>query len=887
MPDTLEQPPDGPDAEAARLHEEAQRHHDRGEYEAARALFERALALRRAALGDDTLPTAQTLGALALVLAQQGEPAAAQSMIERVLAVRERILGPDHADVAEALNNLGFMRRAQGDAEGAQRLYERALAIRERVLGPGHPLTANTLSNLGVLAAAQREYTVARRYHEQALGIYERATDPDDLQIGRALNNLAAVLADRGDMDEALPLLTRSLDLHERAVGPQHPSVANVLSNLADLSSKLRDYAAARPLYERALIIRQRTLGAAHPRTAEAVGKLLGALSMESDFAQAIPLNRIAQALKRAPGSPDAATKEALRAFVDQLDTQAKRPRLSPPDQHALAEAAELQQRADTLIASHDFGGAQAALERALGLREGVSGPDDFDLTPLLRALAMALQAQGEYERSRQIHERIAAIHLRALGQDHPMTLVAQAQLMGKQIEDEGLAVAFPVMEQLHAALLRQVTPDHPLAQVTEQTSAMMEQLKALRQEQQPDAPQQPSTTPPERAVSEALAGLDDVDWRTLRHAYGPAADVPGQLRALLSPDAHIRGRALRHLYSNIWHQGSVYEATALAVPFLIKLLAYPWTPDRTGILYLLAAIAESSESAAGGAAGDPSAKATHDAVSDGLPLYLDLLDPAHSQELRAAAIVTLAALPERSTESVSRLQTAFAMERDARTRLWLLWTLGQVMDESERANAYFADNVSRTADPNLAFLAAAALATRTGEATSPQAVEALIAAVGAAGGAESNGEILDLDDEMGPLASEQWPGMIELAVERLAKLGEGRAEPALVRALHLTRLGDAARAVAEALLDLVFNDGQIRRKGTAISRLPDGRRKVAYWEAARQPERGASSLTASQRLALEALAVHDPFWEQEHDLLAVFGLPATRDGLAGLLAQA
>jgi tetratricopeptide (TPR) repeat protein len=891
MPDTLQQPPDGPDAEAARVHDEAQRHHDAGEYAAARSLFERALALRRSALGDDALPTAETLGALALVLAQQGEPAPAQAMIERVLAVRERILGPDHPDVAEALNNLGFMRRAQGDAEGARRLYERALAIRERVLGPDHPLTASSLSNLGVLAAAQREYAAARRYHERALSIFEQAAEPDDLRTGRALNNLAAVLADQGDVDAALELLARALDLHERAVGPRHASVANVLTNLADLHYKRRDYAAARSLYERALIIRQRTLGAAHPRTAEAVTKLLGALSMAQEFAQAIPLNRIAQALRRAPGRPDAATEEALRAFVDQLDARANRPPLSPDDQRALAEATELLQRAEALIASQDFGGAQAALERALVLREGVFGPDDFDLTPLLRALAMTLQAQGEYERQRQLQERIVALHVRALGQDHPLTLMAQAQAMSQQIEDKGWEAAFPMMEQLHAALSRQATPDHPLAQAAQQTSVMMEQLKALRQQQQPGAPEQPPAAPvPERAVSETLAGLDDVPWRALLLAYGPATDVPSQLRALLAPDAQTRGRALRQLYGNIWHQGSVYEATAHAVPFLIKLLAYPGTPDRTGILYLLAAIAESG----GSASGDPTAKAAHDAVSAGLGLYLDLLDPAHSQELRAAAIATLTAFPERSAQSVSRLQAALAMERDAQTRLWLLWALGQVMDESEEANAYFADIVSRTADPDLAFLAAAALAGRTGEATPPRAVEALLAAIGAADGAESNtesntesnGETPDLDDEMAPLASDQWPGMIEFAVERLATLGEGQAEQALARALQRTRDGDAARAVAEALLDRVFNDGQIRPKGVARSRLPDGRWKVAYWEAARPPERGATTLTASQRLALEALAAHDPFWAQEHDLLTLYGLPATRDGLDGLLAQ-
>jgi hypothetical protein len=218
--------------------------------------------------------------------------------------------------------------------------------------------------------------------------------------------------------------------------------------------------------------------------------------------------------------------------------------------------------------------------------------------------------------------------------------------------------------------------------------------------------------------------------------------------------------------------------------------------------------------------------------------------------------------------------------------RLRLLWALGQVMDASEQARAFFGDLLSRTDDSNLAFLAAAALAGRAGEATPPRAVEVLVEGAGAVGGAGPSGDTVDLEDAIASLATEQWPGMTELAVARLTKLGPGRAEPALLRAFQRTCDGDAARAVAEALLDLVCNDGQIQTKGTAMSRQPDGRRKVAYWESKRQPERDPATLSAGQRAVFQALAAHDPFWEQEHDLLALYGLPATREGLRGFLTH-
>ncbi|MDG4757500.1 hypothetical protein [Micromonospora sp. WMMD710] len=76
------------------------------------------------------------------------------------------------------------------------------------------------------------------------------------------------------------------------------------------------------------------------------------------------------------------------------------------------------------------------------------------------------------------------------------------------------------------------------------------------------------------------LDGLDDIDWARLGHAYGAADDVPGQLRALLSLDPATRDEALGDLYTNVFHQGNRFEASAYVVPFLLEMLADPATPD-------------------------------------------------------------------------------------------------------------------------------------------------------------------------------------------------------------------------------------------------------------------------------------------------------------------
>lgn len=90
----------------------------------------------------------------------------------------------------------------------------------------------------------------------------------------------------------------------------------------------------------------------------------------------------------------------------------------------------------------------------------------------------------------------------------------------------------------------------------------------------------------------DVLAGLDEIDWAGLKHAYGPAGDVPGLIRALASAEPDERERAQHALYGNVFHQGSRYEATAYAVPFLARLAVDPQVPQRDEIVLMLAAMA-------------------------------------------------------------------------------------------------------------------------------------------------------------------------------------------------------------------------------------------------------------------------------------------------------
>lgn len=83
------------------------------------------------------------------------------------------------------------------------------------------------------------------------------------------------------------------------------------------------------------------------------------------------------------------------------------------------------------------------------------------------------------------------------------------------------------------------------------------------------------------------LSGLDRPDWPGLRHAHGPAADVPAALRALAIGGTTQANRALALLTDALCPEGRLYPATVAAVPFLAELALRPG-PRVPGVLRLL-----------------------------------------------------------------------------------------------------------------------------------------------------------------------------------------------------------------------------------------------------------------------------------------------------------
>lgn len=134
----------------------------------------------------------------------------------------------------------------------------------------------------------------------------------------------------------------------------------------------------------------------------------------------------------------------------------------------------------------------------------------------------------------------------------------------------------------------------------------------------------------PRMDLAHPLDGLEAAPWVSSSHAYGSAEDVPDLLRALTGTDAAAADEALSELYGSVLHQGTVYAASAEAVPFLARIAA---AGHRTAdVLGLLGGMAE-SEDEYGVAPGGVRA-----AVAAQLELLLPLLADAESDVRRTVA---------------------------------------------------------------------------------------------------------------------------------------------------------------------------------------------------------------------------------------------------------
>lgn len=217
------------------------------------------------------------------------------------------------------------------------------------------------------------------------------------------------------------------------------------------------------------------------------------------------------------------------------------------------------------------------------------------------------------------------------------------------------------------------------------------------------------------------FAGIDEVDWASMEHAYGPADDVPALLTGLASADPLQRERALDGMYGAVHHQGDVYACTLACIPFLFELVADPSVAERGSIVELLTSIGgieldeddeeELDEDEIEGAANYAMAAA---AVCAGAEVFVGLLADA-DRGVRLTAPLALATLHAEPPRVLALLRKRLPVEPDEEVRLALVEAAGRLALRHETVADTAAHWLSRLAmqeyAPGLRLAALAQLA--------------------------------------------------------------------------------------------------------------------------------------------------------------------------------
>ncbi len=220
---------------------------------------------------------------------------------------------------------------------------------------------------------------------------------------------------------------------------------------------------------------------------------------------------------------------------------------------------------------------------------------------------------------------------------------------------------------------------------------------------------------------------LHTIDWPSLKTAYGTAAAIPAALRDLASPDGEVRAAAWQTLWSEIEHQGTVYQASAYAAPFLVSWLPEVQGEEKRDLVTFLASLArgnsykrqhlnQTDEQRKQDAVFQQEmaeeirwVELTHQAVREGMELYLAFLDEQYLQ-LRMATTYLLVSFQEDQARLTPSLREYLTRETDERMIACLLLSLGQLLPASADSSALLMPYLTEGDTPLVRFCAALAL---------------------------------------------------------------------------------------------------------------------------------------------------------------------------------
>ena len=138
---------------------------------------------------------------------------------------------------------------------------------------------------------------------------------------------------------------------------------------------------------------------------------------------------------------------------------------------------------------------------------------------------------------------------------------------------------------------------------------------------------------------------LDADRWNSLRHAYGFASDIPAFLRQLENapPRDDFQAEPYFTLWSSLYHQDEIYEASYAAVPHLLEAMRKDPENTNWSVAHLAARIELTRQKGRGPDVPDDLAGAYEEAIRQLPTLCFSMLSAQNERYLISIAAVALA----------------------------------------------------------------------------------------------------------------------------------------------------------------------------------------------------------------------------------------------------
>jgi hypothetical protein len=374
------------------------------------------------------------------------------------------------------------------------------------------------------------------------------------------------------------------------------------------------------------------------------------------------------------------------------------------------------------------------------------------------------------------------------------------------------------------------------------------------------------------------LEKLDSIPWKKLSHFRCSAGNIPVAIRGLASKSQIIRQKAISTLWNDLFHQDTVCDVTALAVPFLIELLHEPVVEDKSNIVKFLSAIISESPFdwvyIADLLQYDPDEDRpfawwclVRYEVQKGYSVYQQLLLPQEPPFLRCTAAYLLGILTDCNDENINWLRSHFATEQDETVRGVIVLSVGLLSDDRPKNTAWlqniFDTETSLFLRINAAIGWARSIPRRVPESVIGLLVDSIV----------NPSEVAAMFDRYpwysnSFLDSGNMQDWCSIALNRVGTRSP-QLLPTLINALDRGS-PESSYQIARCIINVIF----------------DGKRIPAPIM--------VDELSEEQRLGLEAIANSKQFWSGYSEncivqhvafMLQSFGLPARPEGLQAFLA--